>query len=68
MLIKEQTSTWALALKRSPLKKLKPAYADYAAKPSPPCCPRVFLASAHTNKLMIIVRESTTQENTPQQK
>jgi len=32
----------------------------YAAKPSPPCWSRVFLASAHINKLMIIVKEKTT--------
>jgi len=32
MLIKEQTSTWALTLKRSPIKKLKPVHADYAAE------------------------------------
>jgi len=46
----------------------KSVHADYAAEPSPPCCPRVFLASAHTNKLMIIARERITQQNIPQRK
>jgi len=28
----------------------------YAAEPSPPCWPRVFLVSAQINKLMIIAK------------
>jgi len=28
----------------------------YTAEPSPPCWPRVFLASTHTNTLMIIAK------------
>jgi len=48
------------------IKEQGPDYEDYAAELSPPCCPWVFLASAHTNKLMIIAKESTTQQNTQQ--
>jgi len=51
---------------QSPKENQDPSHADHAAEPSPPCCPRVFLASAHINKLMIIAKESTTQQNTQQ--
>ena len=42
----------------------EPVHTDYAAESPPPYCPWVFLASAHINQLMIIAKESTTQQNT----
>jgi len=51
---------------QSPKENQDPAHADHTAEPSPPYCLQVFLAFAYTNKLMIIAKESTTQQNTPQ--
>jgi len=41
-------------------KKNSPSPVDYATEPSPPCWPRLFLAYAHINKLIIIAKERTT--------
>jgi len=42
--------------KKSPIKTWSPAQVDYAAESSFPCWPRVPLASAPINKLMIIAK------------
>ena len=54
--------------KEKPNRNQSPNHTDYAAELPSPCCPWVFLVSAHTNKSMIIAKESTTQQNTQQQK
>ena len=52
--------------KEKPTRKLKSSPRGLCDGTIPPYCPRVFLESAHTNKLMIIAKESITQQNTQQ--
>jgi len=58
--MQKQDDTWVMTLKES----WNPTQRDYAVESPFPCWPRWVLASAHINKLMIIVkREDHTHNN-----